>query len=547
MQQSAIPKRLRFITGMIIVLSVFLIFLLLSCQKAKEPEGKKGSAVQKEEVKPPPVGEGQPQTQEQGQPGETIPTAGAPVQGQPETQAIPAEQVKEGTQTSESQGPVNFKEPVLLWEREFNPPLIDISEQNSNGEYIAIQGGGKEEKPTKILFLNSKGKTVREIALGKKEKRKIPAEQVWLTHYGEEWRSSESRKGFVEGLEIKTEVNKVIISGNGEYYGIVTRDTKLIEPEYYSPWYEFAYYDKTGKLLWKIVPQDNYGFMTAHISNDGSRVLLIDEAILDYFGQRWYLFDNNGNLLKTEDHLLKEGSDPKEMDKERAEWIMDNGSQVEFSPSANYIASVNGKNWTDSKITLRTGDGKLLWSKKFDEKGHYSVRVSDLGSLIVDGAKAQYLIDCNGKTILVLNRDEKTRVQKIGLGVFSSDGNFTIGGGEEHGESDLRIYKALTGEVLFMLKAHEINDSKTRLHDRLFISNNYIVFIYRLDQSSRKSVEIFDMKKRQTVWKKEEIDESILLRHRIDRQLSLVVESHLDAYIVIKKVMMFELMGGQDI
>ncbi len=373
-------------TAIILVALMFVSFLFTSCQKAKEPEGKKKVQAQKEELKP--------------QPSETKSESKQEAKSQPEQQSPqPATAPKEIPQTASApERETQFKEPVLLWEREFDPPLIDISDQNSAGEYIAIQGGGKEGRPTKILFLNSKGQTVRDIPLVKKEKRRITPEQVWLTYYGEQWRDEKFKKGFVEGIEIETEVYKAFISGNGEYYGIVTWDTKFIEPEYQSPWYEFAYYDKTGKLLWKHVSDVNYGFSTAHISYDGSRIILIDEAQLDYFGQKWYLYDEKGKMLKAEDHLLRALGNQKEWDREKGEWI----DIVRFSIDAKYIGVLSERVADKTIVKLLDTNGNLLWTKEFEKDFFFiSTRggISNNGHLFLEGRDNLYSLDKKGNIL----------------------------------------------------------------------------------------------------------------------------------------------------
>jgi len=49
-----------------------------------------------------------------------------------------------------------FKEPTLLWEKEFDPPIREISDQNSNGEFLAIQLDKKGELAHKLLVIDAK-------------------------------------------------------------------------------------------------------------------------------------------------------------------------------------------------------------------------------------------------------------------------------------------------------------------------------------------------------------------------------------------------------
>lgn len=507
-----------------VILSVLILMSILftSCQKAKEVEEKKESQIQKEEVKQDPS-EVKPEVQLQ-QP--SSPIAQKATDETPQT-------------TSTSEKTFEFKEPVLLWEREFEPPLIDISDQNSAGEYIAIQGGGKEGRPTKILFLDSKGKTAREIPFGKKEKRKIPAEQVWLTYYGEQWKTEAFKKSFSSSKEIETITEKAFISGSGEYYAIVTRDTatESAGPEmdtYSSSWYEFAYYDKTGKQLWKAVPKDNYGFATAHISHDGSRVFLIDKANLDYFGQRWYLFDNRGNILNSEDHMIKLiGMTQKDRDREVAEFIIDD--RIEFSPSACYIAWISGDNWSKSKVTLRTGDGNLLWSKVFDEKGHHGVKVNDQGNLIISGEKEPYLINKGGNIITNYIR-----------GNLSETGNFIIEIGRKENDDELTIYKAIDGKKVFHVRASEI--FRTRDIDlslpRL-IMDKYLVFnFYKPDKTGSNIAMINILEGKSIIWKKEDLAIRLYVYHyKGSKKISLRYNNDKYSGTSISKIVVFDILG----
>jgi len=204
-------------------------FLSVSCEKSPTPAGKKEVQAPKEEAKQ--------------RLSETKPETPSKPLEKPSTTLRETKVIQEKSEVKEivpqtkhkSKKEAAFKEPVLLWEREFDPPLIEISGQNSAGEYIAIQGRRKEGRPTRILFLNNKGKTITEIPLGKKDRRKIPPEQVWLTYYGEQWNNEEFKKSFTKGEELETTTDRAFISGNGEYYDIATQDTAIIDREYPSP------------------------------------------------------------------------------------------------------------------------------------------------------------------------------------------------------------------------------------------------------------------------------------------------------------------------
>lgn len=434
----------------LLVVVMILSLLMGACQKAKEPEAKHGGT-QKAEVKQPPVGEGQPQTQQQGQSGETTSVAGSPVQGQPETQAIPAEQVKENVQTAESQGTGNFKEPVLLWEREFDPPIREISDQNSNGDFLAIQV--KEEEGsgiplmTKLLVIDSKGKTKREETLVKKKNITVPAEQLWLTAY-----SDEELGQFKKAKKPKTVEafgKEMYMSGNGEYYATVMQ---------YGGWYEFEYKDKDGKSLWKITPKDNYGFSKAYISHDGSRVVIIDMGGLgggdewEVLGQRVYFYDNTGRLLKDYD-----------FGERMEEWFKESVF-LTTSPSGKYITFLTGNGLT----ILLDNNGEILLKKKFYENSN--MQVADNGFILFDKRDKFYVSDIKGNILWEIGWEGKER----GRAIISPDGKKVL----FISKTTLRFLESHTKKVIYEMNINLLKGVESFIDSfyQLLPSQNWVLF-----------------------------------------------------------------------
>jgi hypothetical protein len=277
-----------------------------------------------------------------------------------------------------------LKEPVLLWEREFNPPIRELSDQNSDGNFLAFQLNKEGSGAPKLLVIDSKGKTKREELLPKRRKRTIPADQLWLTATNEE--ELKQLKKAKKAKQIDTWGQGIFISGNGEYYGIVTRGI--------GTWYEFEYKDKNGKSLWKIYPKDNYGFDKARISYDGSKVVIFDIGGLgggdewEAYGQRVYFYDQKGKLLKDYDFKDNDG-----------EWL--NRDSFKMAPNGNYFVSTKGahdpKN-NDKSIVLFDHNGNQLWDKSFGKDRHY-VRFMTNELMLMWNGNTYALLNLSGEKI----------------------------------------------------------------------------------------------------------------------------------------------------
>jgi hypothetical protein len=351
---------------------VFVGCLFISCQRSPTPEDKKEVPVSKEESKQ--------------QPSEVKQEIYRKEQEKPIIQSH-KEKFRKNITVPEKKA--EFKEPILLWEREFDSPIREISDQNRNGEFLAIQLDKEEMKGKKILILDSKGNTKREEILPEKKKVRIPAEQLWLTANSEE--DLQQLKKAKNPKEVEVWGREIYISGNGEYYATVIQ---------YSGWYEFEYKDHTGKTLWKINPQDNYGFSKAYISYDGSRIIIIDMGGLgggdewEVLGQRIYLYDKKGKLLNNYD--FGERVD---------EWI--NPDHIRMSKNSQYIGGLKG--WgmdADRSVVLFNKDLKVLWNKTL-WKRHMVYGVSDTGELLIEGN-----LDKGRRKVCLLNRN--------GLKIWSS-------------------------------------------------------------------------------------------------------------------------------
>jgi hypothetical protein len=437
-----------------------------------------------------------------------------------------------------------FKEPTLLWEREFEQPLKGMSDLNSNGEYIAIEFkvGTHGRKAERILFLDNKGDTVREIPMGGKEKRQIPAKEVWLTHYGEA--TASFKKSFTMGKEITTITDEVFISGNGEFYGMVTGDTAIWEtgPEsdsYISPWYEFNYYDKRGKLLWSFIPEENYGFKEAHISHDGKRVLVINEAHLDYFAQSWYFFDENGRLIKSEDHILT-GKHGEERFREVGEYI----KELDISVNGRYFGYVKGMH-DNSKAGVMDRNGRILWEKSFEET-HFDIFVANNGSATVDGKNTFYSIDKEGNLMSEIARGS------VPVRPISNSGKRVVTEGGKASKEAVRltrIYDAFGGDLILKFKFRDIledpEEGKTYKAWRVWFTGDdqFIFIIYYSPDSVGNSMCIFSLEDEKIIWKKEGLGKDIRFKVSQDESRLIVFDAP-DEWIDIKKVMVFDL-GGE--
>lgn len=140
----------------------------------------------------------------------------------------------------------NFKEPQLVWERTFDDPIghiYAISDLTEKGNCIIITGrGGTPKRDRKLLFLDNKGNTRKEVVLGKIEenafavarggkaavvaKWNLKKDAVFITYYSEEgervWSSD------VKMLNL----GKIIISDNGESIALQENNPEWSEEEW---------------------------------------------------------------------------------------------------------------------------------------------------------------------------------------------------------------------------------------------------------------------------------------------------------------------------
>ncbi len=499
-------------TIVFIAMLVFIGGLILSCQKAEGPREKAGQT-RKVQTKQEAEGEEAKEGQKQSTNTTLQTEQKSEIQKERKAEGVQGEKagVERNTKEDATEGTtkegavkaemgekagdvgVEFKEPVLLWEREFSPPLIDISEQNSRGEYIAVQGGSKYLRPTKVLFLDGRGRTLREVDLRGIQKRRIPAEEVWLTYYGEQYRAEDFRRRFKEGKEIEVKAWRAYVSGNGERYAVVWVDRAgLCEEQEGCPsaWYEFRYYDSRGRLLWRHVPDVNYGFSRAYVSYDGSRVVIVDEAELDYFGQKWYLYDGEGRLLRSEDHWLRMDGTQEEREEEEDQWIR----EIKISTDTKYVCLVN-ENRSFIKIINR--EGKVEWIKSFHKEIVYSVEITDKGSISVRSSKYYYLINKRGKTLWkVPFTSQRIRISKkedlfltedsYSFSLFNSEGKF--------------LYRESIKDIF--------GNSNIKWIIDIHVEDPFLFISFSYSDRRRSSFGIFDIVNRRKIWRSNKVWES---------------------------------------
>lgn len=489
-------------TAIIFAALILLSFLFTSCQKAKETEAKKEVQAQREEVKQEPSETKPPETK-------------AEIQSEPSPQELKKE---EGKGTPSTTTPVKeitkFKEPVLLWEREFDPPIREISDQNSNGDFLAIQvkteEGSGRPLMQKLLVIDSKGKTKKEELLPKKKSITIPADQLWLTASSDD-ELAKLRKA-KKPQQVTAWGKEMYIAGNGEYYATVIQ---------YGGWYEFEYKDKNGKTLWKINPKDNYGFEKAYISYDGSRIVIIDMGglgggdVWEVLGQRVYFYDNTGKLLK--DYDWGEGTD---------DWL--SPESISISKNSQYIGGLKGYATSipindEHSILLFDGDGKLLYSKKI-WKRHSLQGITNNGDLltynsdIVNNKREIYLFNKNG--VPTWNGlsffKEKTRHVITSFGVSNSakyilaDVNYAepVEGGRFIDTDVLSVIEAHTKRTLFEINISDLCGDKDIVRggfgDILEDKDTYL-FIYGHSRGTPEKYcnILFDLKNHKILLKKE--------------------------------------------
>jgi hypothetical protein len=258
-----------------------------------------------------------------------------------------------------------------------------------------------------------------------------------------------------------------------------------------SPWYEFSYYDRTGKLLWKVLPEDNYGGPDIDISYDGSLVFIADEETTNYKAQKWYLYDGKGKLIKSETHDLK-GLRDEERRKERGEWI----ESIDISKNGKYIAYTKRGYYDDSKAGLMDRNGNVLWEKDFGGRHSYP-RVYNNGNM-------KFLFRTKPS-----ERDEKYLVEKTGnvIGThkkraFFPNVNYSLSKKWEDKSDLLKIYEMKTNKLLITIRPSDIFNKKDARISRLnFISEIYLFLVHYTPKTyETATLVIFDLNKNKVVW-----------------------------------------------
>lgn len=360
-----------------VLLAVVMILSLsmAACQKAKEPEAKKGG-VQKAEVKQPPVGEGQPQPLEQGQSAQPeAMTAVVLGQGQPETVNSSSKEIvplitevmtKEELQVylKEKGIPIikkeDFKEPELVWEKTFNVPVESISDLTDSGSSIVLStdrfNANKTNKKA-LLFLDNKGNI----------RKRVEVEDIT---------STPETKPYLGDYAV---FNYLYLAMSGKNAGIYKADG-LNKKSF------FSYYDETGNLLWaKVVSTNESPSGYAEISYDGSVVAVTqgnpyfsageEGGAPDINVEKITFYDSKGNLLSVYSGFR-------------------NLSIAKLSDDGQFCTAIiwisNGVQASYNRlIYIRTKDGKVIWERPFpgytdqDIPGEsYDLAISEKGSYV---------------------------------------------------------------------------------------------------------------------------------------------------------------------
>lgn len=238
-----------------------------------------------------------------------------------------------------------------LSSRDFDPPLTDISSLNSEGRLLAVQADKGTGGPGRVLSISKDGKVEVLGTPGSVTSVTVPSERLWITGAAPKEKGPQADSGpDVASTEVPVTDVQVVLSGSGETYTVVFKAA--------GAYYELRHYDSRGKLLFIMTPRDGYGLRAVRVSDDGKRVLVVDESPLTggvdgRLGQRLYLYGRGGKRIA--DHEM--GDDP-DLWIEAAECLMaDDGS---------YFVCTRGRGKKHgASVALFGGDGAVRWEKGY--------------------------------------------------------------------------------------------------------------------------------------------------------------------------------------
>jgi hypothetical protein len=267
-----------------------------------------------------------------------------------------------------------YATPTPVFDLRLNPPASSVSSLNADSRLLATLVT-PDMRPLKVISIDKRGRTAVVDALDEKELT-VPAARLWIAGAAPKiamTNITSALPGQNTGASRKLPVRsaRVFLSENGNFYAVAYQTD--------GSYYELRYKDAHGKLLSITAARDAYGLKAVYISDDGSRVLVVDESNGDRgsgeVGQRLSFYDGDGLLLK--DYDLGDKIDG---------WLDTSG--IFIARDGSYVAAVRGQG-AGQKVVLFDDRGGMVWEKTFFESHKLT---EDMGGLFrLKGGNASFI------------------------------------------------------------------------------------------------------------------------------------------------------------
>ena len=270
--------------------------------------------------------------------------------------------------------------PVLVFDARFDLPLSRISSFGPGSKLLGVQLTPDGSAPTRVISVDKRGRVNTVDEVSEVKEISVPASRLWISGEGEKPEFGQEATG--EATKLPVVDTRVFLAGGGGAYTVVYR-TK-------GAYYEVRHKDADGRLLFIAAPMDGYGFKTLRVSDDGSRVLVVDESPMTggvggKVGQRLYFYDRDGRLLA--DHNFGDNLDA---------WL--NASEGAMAADGSTFVSVRGRGEDPgTSVVAFDGRGRVKWEKRYYTTHRLS---EDFGGTYVlkGGSKSLIsLIDAEGE------------------------------------------------------------------------------------------------------------------------------------------------------
>lgn len=268
---------------------------------------------------------------------------------------------------------------IPLFDARFTPPLTEISGLNLESCFLAVQSMPGSTSPARVISIDKRGRVATIEELAETKEITVPGERLWIAGEGPR-PASDANAAPPPGRSIPVISARVYLSAGGDTYTTIFETT--------GGYYELRHKDSRGRLLFIAVPRDPYGLKKVIVSDNGGRVIVVDESSTHSGksgqpGQRYYVYDRDGRLLSDVDF----GDHPDN-------WLDFSGGIMAWDGSCYLTGRGSGK--ALKNLVLLDADGKPKWEKTLFE-GHQLAAYMG-GLFLVKGGNRSFMnfIDSEG-------------------------------------------------------------------------------------------------------------------------------------------------------